>query len=501
MRKIIERYENQTQRLLEIFPGATAWLLILFPIWGALLMPKFLAYFTIAFLIYWLYNSFGAAFYGIKGYFKFRQSEKTNWYRKYLKEKKKDSLKWQEIKHIIVIPNYNESVEKITTTLEHLADQKGINLNQLNVVLAMEERAEGSHQRAEELAKRFKGIFSKLLVTFHPDHLKGEIRGKAANEAWAAKKAKEILVDQEGYDIGKITITSCDADACFHPKYFSALTYFFALSPNRYQRFWQSLIVWYNNLWRTPVFIRLIGAVGSVLQVANLQRPDSLFFNYSTYSASLKMIDEVGYWDKDIIPEDWHIFLQCFFANQGQVESEPIFLPTSIDAPESRTYWASLKNRYEQCKRTAWGATDIPYAVKQAFKHPEISVWTRFFRVSKVVESHLVWSTNWAILTFGSRIPLLLNPAFKQTALGYNLPKVSGLILAFCLLSLFVLIKLDTLLQPKREKVPRWQSILNYGQWVLLPIASFFMNCLPAIDSQTRLMLGKRLEYRVTEKV
>jgi hypothetical protein len=34
-----------------------------------------------------------------------------------------------------------------------------------------------------------------------------------------------------------------------------------------------------------------------------------------------------------------------------------------------------------------------------------------------------------------------------------------------------------------------------------LPITSFFFGALPALEAQTRLLLGKRLEYRCTAKV
>lgn len=502
MKTLLEKYDHRLQRTLEIFPGVTAWLIILFPLWGAFFMPRIVAYFTIAFLIYWLYRCFLATILGIRGYFKIRHSEKTNWHKRYLKNKNKNSLIWEDIKHIILVPNSYESVEKISTTLECLINQQGIDKKQLVVVLAMEKRVQGYHQRAEELIKKFKGNFGKLLATFHPDGIIGEIKGKASNEAWAAKLVKGILVDKEKLDIKNITITSCDADACFNPKYFSALTYNFALSQNRYLRFWQSPIFWHNNIWKVPAFIRIVGTLGNIIHISSLQEPDGLFFNYSTYSASLKMIDGVGYWHTDIIPEDWHIFLQCFFHNHGRVETEAIFLPTSIDAPEGKTYFAALKNRYEQCKRHAWGATDIPYAIKQSIKHSEIPLWTRFFRVYKLLETHLIWSTNWFILTLGAWIPALINPVFRQTALGYNLPRISQIILTICLLSLVTTIILDFALQSKKtKKITKWQYFLGVIQWPLMPVASLLMAVLPGLDSQTRLMFGKRLEYRITEKL
>lgn len=502
MKELIDKYDSRVQRFLEIMPGTLAWTIILFPLWGAFVIPKIVAYFTVGFLVFWFYRSFQAAFLGLAGYIKIRQSEKINWQLKYKKDKDEDSLAWEEIKHLIIIPNYNESVEKLSATLDCLVKQKNLDRNQLLVVLAMEKRAEGSHKRAKELLRKYQGKFGELMATFHPENLPGEIKGKASNEAWAAKQAKKVLIKKKKFDLEKMTITSCDADACFHPQYFSGLTYAFALSKNRYLRFWQSPIFWHNNFWRVPAFVRIVGTMGNVVHISQLLEPESLFFNYSSYSASLKMIDEVGYWHTDIIPEDWHIFLQCFFHNQGKVEVEPIFLPTSIDAPEGRDYFGSLKNRYLQCRRHAWGCTDISYAIKQAFKHPEIPFWNKFFRIYKLVETHIIWSTNWFILTLGAWIPALVNPVFKQTALGYNLPKISRIILTICLAFLFVVIVLDYSLRPKRPKgLPRWKTALEYLQWVLMPVATLFMSVIPGLHSQTQLMAGKRMEYRVTEKV
>jgi hypothetical protein len=503
MRKFTENHERLTQRSLEMLPGTLTWVLILFPLWGAFFIPKIVAYFTIAFLVYWLYRSCQSAVLGIKGYLKIRYSERANWRKKYFQDKNKDSLSWEQIKHIVIIPNYNESVTVLSKSLEALANQKDINLKQMVVVLAMEERANKPHEKATQLLEQFKDKFGSLTAIFHPDGIIGEVKGKASNETWAAKEIKKILVDQQKNDIKKITITSCDADTHFHPQYFSALNYHFGFNSQRYYRFWQSPICWHNNYWKVPAPIRITGTLSNSGYLASIQEPDGLFFNYSSYSTSLYLLDKVGYWDVDIVPEDWHIFLQSFFHEKGKVEVEPIFLPTSVDAPEGKTYFSALKSRYEQCKRHAWGATDIPYAVKQAINHPEIPLLTRFFRVYKVIETHLIWSTNWFILTLGAWLPALINPFFKQTALSYNLPKISQWILTVCLLFLIVMIFIDRAIRPKttKQELSRWFGLWETIQWVLMPIAALFMSVLPAIDSQTRLMIGKRLEYRVTEKI
>ena len=42
---------------------------------------------------------------------------------------------------------------------------------------------------------------------------------------------------------------------------------------------------------------------------------------------------------------------------------------------------------------------------------------------------------------------------------------------------------------------------MQYAQWFLMAIITFWTAAMPGLDAQTRLAIGKRLEYRVTEKV
>ena len=295
-------------------------------------------------------------------------------------------------------------------------------------------------------------------------------------------------------------MTSCDVDTIFHPKYFSALTYHFASNPNRYFRYWQSPIFWHHNINSVPAPIRIIGTLGNVIHIANIQEPDGLFFNYSCYSSSYQLIDSAGYWDADMIPEDWHIFLQTFFSSGGKAAVEPIFLPTIVDAPGGKNYFDALKNRYHQCVRHAWGAIDIPYAIQESIRHPEIPIITRILRIFKLLQTHFIWSTNWFILTLGTSLPVILNPKFFQTSIGFNLPRISNLILSICLIPLIALIILDWKLRPKSQKTGFFNIIKNFLQWPFMPLATLTMSVLPGLHSHTRLLFGQSLEYKSTPK-
>ena len=108
------------------------------------------------------------------------------------------------------------------------------------------------------------------------------------------------------------TITSNDADAILDHQYFAYLTFKFLDDPHRYEKFWQPAIVFYNNIWRVPMLNRVGNALSNIWQTSVLARKDRLV-NFSNYTASLEMIHKIGYWDTDVIPEDYRIFFKAFF--------------------------------------------------------------------------------------------------------------------------------------------------------------------------------------------
>jgi len=489
-------------RLYEMIPGVTAWFFILFPIWGSFLLPKAVAYFVLAFLVYWLYQSFKSAIFAIKGYFLILSSQKTNWLTQFNQDFRANWLKYRDIQHVVIIPSYKEPIDVVEMIFSSLAAQIDIDLKKIHIVFGQEQRAGADNNNLTEtyFKNKYQSTFGSLIFTSHPSDTPGEIAGKHTNEAYAAKYFKSKYIDTKKFNIKNLTLTSCDVDTIFNPKYFSALTYNFAKNPERYFRFWQSPIFWHHNINDVPAPTRIIGTMGNVIHIANIQEPDGLFFNYSCYSSSYSLIDLAGYWDPDMIPEDWHIFLQSFFASGGKASVEPIFLPTIVDAPSGDNYFAALKNRYNQCLRHAWGAIDIPYALEQSRLHPEIPFLTRALRIFKLLQTHFIWSSNWFILTLGTSLPVLLNPKFFNTALGYNLPRISNIILTICLIPLFVLIILDWKLRPDSQK-KGWKNILkNIFQWPLMPFATLALSVLPGLHSHTKLLFGHRLEYKTTAK-
>jgi len=42
-------------------------------------------------------------------------------------------------------------------------------------------------------------------------------------------------------------------------------------------------------------------------------------FPLAIYSLSLVLAKKAAFWDPTVIPEDWHMYFRCQFAEQGQV--------------------------------------------------------------------------------------------------------------------------------------------------------------------------------------
>lgn len=493
IRKILERYPLKTQRFLEILIPATTWGIITLPFWLSFRHPAVVAYFVIGFAIYWFYRSYILGVNGLRSYLKLSAHIRVDW----LSEAKK-LPNWEKIHHLVIIPEYKEPLSLLRETLSNLTKQDFPH-QQISLVLATEKRDPQAGQVSRILKKEFSHDFAHFWVTSHPN-IPGEVKGKSSNIAWAGKWVSQKL-ESLGFDLTKMTVTSCDADSLLHPKYFSYLTWLFLNDQDHDYHFYQAPVMFYNNIWKIPLPGRIINTIGTIFLLAKLSQKERLI-NFSTYSLSLATVKTVGFWGTDVIPEDYHLFFKTYFKLGEKVSVVPIFLPVLADAAESTSWWRTFINQYEQIKRWAWGVSDDPWVIKNYFLHPEIPFWDKTLKIFHLLEDHIVWPTNWFILILGGSIPPLLNLSFARTVLGHNLFRLSSLILTFCIIFLIFIIILDIRLKPPRPaSFPRWKIPLLYFQWITLPVVGFFLSALPGLDAHTRLMLGRRLEYRVTEKI
>lgn len=496
IRNWIIKNEKIVLRFFEILPGFFSWNMILLPYWGIFVFPNAVAYFVLLFNVYWFYQSFLIAITSIISHTKIQAAIKYDWVTDL-----KTFPDWKKVHNVIIVPTYKEPLHILERTIESLASQT-LPTKMMTVILAMEEKEDRNDRDSKfnSLSKMFAKKFKYFIQTNHK-LVAGEAVGKASNEKFAAIHFKKNYIDKGLVDMDYLTVTSCDADHKYHPNHFAYLSFKFLDSPTRYRHFWQPAVMFYNNIWELPAITRVPNTFGTIFNLSQLPRKDRLL-NTANYSLSFKLLDEAGYWDADKIPEDWGIFFKAYYKVKGGLEVEPIYLPLHADAAQSTSHWKTMKNQYEQYKRWAWGTSDDSWIIKNYLVDREIPFWDKTTRLLHVIWSHFMWPVNWFIVTIGLTLPTLINPAFGRTALGYMVPKLSSIILTLSLGFFFVLFFIDNVYKPKRpEHISVWKQIFMPFEFILMPIAGFFFSALPGLDAHTRLMLGKYIEYKVTEKV
>lgn len=407
--------------------------------------------------------------------------------------------KAEAIHHFIIIPNYKEPLYKLELTVKAIV-KNDYPFKNLYLMLAFEKREDpDAVEKADYLIKKYNKYFKDILCSYHV-LTENEVEGKASNQTYAAR-FMDTYLQNKGIDPQNTVVTICDADSHLPVNYFSYLTYEYLKDINRLYHFYWAPVLLYNNFWQLPLSVRMQATLSSIVRLAFLSQKENLI-QISTYSTSLWLLKKVNFWDVDIIPEDWHIYFQAFFAFGNKVKTIPLFTIVNGDAVYSGKIAKTLVNRYEQEKRWAWGVSDIGYILKNSFLSPHIDLLTKLKKLLYVAETHLFWPSSFFILTLSASVPPLINPIFKRTVLGFLLPQLSGLILTFASSLLVMYIYLDVKIRQRvNMKTPLRSFPLLIVQWYLLPFVSFFFSSLPALDAHTRILLGKKLQYKVTEKV
>jgi cellulose synthase/poly-beta-1,6-N-acetylglucosamine synthase-like glycosyltransferase len=406
------------------------------------------------------------------------------------------------VQHVVLIPTYKEPIAILVRTLRALAVQENAR-QQLTVVLAMEESETDGAAKARQLRSQFESQFAHFLVTVHPAGLPNEVAGKGSNENWAARRAKEELVDRLGLPLENMTLTSCDADSVFNPHYFATLARLFVADPKRHRRFWQSPMRFDNNTWQLTAPLRLLAFFMNATLGSELADPLTIDLPISTYSLSFKLADEAGYWDGAVIAEDWHMFLRCLFATGGKVSLRPIFLPTSADSAVGDTPRQAMMNTYRQRLRHAWGAQDVGYILQQWRRSPQTPFAIKLLYLSKVVHDHVILTTSGLVVGAVSLLLLAMHGASSIAQPGPLRVLVSVATVGNIVVGVgMVAVALSEHLLCRRRS-PGWRPASLIGDmfmWPFLPFITIGLAGMPVLHAQAKLLFASPLIYVATPK-
>lgn len=541
-------------RAMEILPGSVTWLTLLLPILLSLTEPILVAYFIIAYDLYWTAKSFRLSANLIRGYRRLHAAQKLDWNGRLreltdisgaiadtkrrmadmvkahpaidsrwgigprrglratyaqlgsdmtrleaLEPRQKGIMDPSQIYHAVLLATYNESMDILDPSVQSLT-QVDFPLDQLMLVIAYEERGgEQTERNAHELVKRYGDKFALCIAVKHPDGVAGEVRGKGGNISHAGRVLTEE-VRRRGIDPEQVIVTTFDSDHRSSKNYFSYLSYLYATDTNRIHKSYQPIPMFYNNIWDVPAPMRVLATGNSFWLLMETMRPHRLR-NFAAHAQSLEALIRTDYWSVTSIVEDGHQYWRSYFAFNGDHEVVPVFTPVYQDAVLAATYVKTFKVQFLQLRRWSWGVSDFPFVMRNALANKSIPWSNKGIQIGRLFESHFSWATAPLILTFVGWLPLYLNKEFAYQSLAHNLPIITSRILTLASITIVITVLLSLIsLPPKPARYRGTKYIGMLAQWILLPAVSIGFGALAALNSQTRLMFGKYLEFYVTEK-
>jgi hypothetical protein len=485
-------------RLFEILPGGLVWLTLIGSCVLSFIRPLWMVYFVIVFDVYWLFRILYYIPFLLIAWWNFRRDSVRNW------QQEAEKLPgYERIRHLVFLPTYQEDERIVRDACMHLF-QSATPADRFIVCLAGEERdAERFTSIAERMRQEFGHRFLAFHVTKHPADLPEEIPGKGSNLHWAATQMIPVI-EQLGCSPDDVIVSSFDIDTQAHPQYFACLTAKYLTIPEPTHSSFQPVPLYNNNLWdaTAPVRVAMFGTTFWLM--TELARPEEMM-TFSSHSMSWRMLLDVGFWQKDIVSEDSRIFLQGLVRYHGDYRVTPIYLPVSMDSVGGNGYVESLCSLYKQLRRWAWGVENFSYMAEVFRKDRLMPLRVKIAFLWKQLEGAYTWATAPLLITILGQLPFHVAPEpFRSYAIFQNTPFTLQWIMRFALIGVFVSAGLAlTLLPPRPAHVPRRQAfVVAVLQWLLLPITFVIFGSIPALEAQTRHMLGGRfrLGFNVSAK-
>jgi hypothetical protein len=203
-----------------------------------------------------------------------------------------------------------------------------------------------------------------------------------------------------------------------------------------------------------------------------------------------------------MISDDSVVYWKAFLYFNGDYRVVPLYTTVSMDIAYSSTFFKTIAMQYKQKRRWAWGVENFPFLVSHLVENNRIPFGVKVRRSFQLLESHVTWAVWAVIIGVLGPFPLLLGGSFfAQSAIGYNLPRITGMLLNFTLgTSLIWVILSRTILPPRPKDVPWFVHIVMILEWVFAPVIILLLGSTPALDAQSRLMSARYMEFSATEK-
>ena len=418
-------------------------------------------------------------------------------------EAEKNYSKPSEVYHAVIMVAYNEGIEIMQPSIEAVRDTDFPN-ERIIFVLGYEERGgEEIEKNVKYLKNLFKDTFKEFIIVKHPDGIKGEIAGKGPNLCCAAEELSKYVA-RKHINRENVMITSIDSDNQMHKKYLDSVSYEFCARDRklRQRRSYQPVCLFMNNIWDAAAPMRVIAMGNSFFNIIQTMRPH-LLWNFASHSQPLAALEDMDFWSKRTIVEDWHQYWRSYFFFKGDYDTVAIRIPIYQDAVIDETVPATLKAQFVQLRRWAYGASDVAYVGNLLFnKNRDVPFWKTFVKFLRLLDSHVTRAMLAPIVAFGGWVPMLTNMSTRGMV-AFNLPMVVSTVQTIAVVGALTTIIVSLKILPTRpKKYGKAKNFAMIAQWIFSPLVALCYTSASAYVAQTKLMLGHYMEkFDVTKKV
>lgn len=425
----------------------------------------------------------------------FWQDRAEKWYNRMLKSgvPMDSRLDPDEIYQAIIVAVYNEPAKIIETTVQAI-DKSKYDHKKIILLIAYEERGGALvESAAKNIAKKYSSHFMLSNAIKHPDNLPGEAKAKAGNITYAAKYlsnyCKEHKIASE-----HVLVTTLDSDNQPNSQYLASLAWTYSITDNRTSRSYQPLPLFTNNIWDVPAIVRVIATDSSFWFMIGAMQPKRLRL-FSAYAQSLQTLEEVDYWNVEVVVEDGHQYWRTYFNLHGDHFALPIWAPVYQDAVQSTGYLKTLLAQFRQLLRWSWGTADTPWMLRQAWRDKQISWSNKIIHILRQIDDYIAWSTAPIVLAIGGWLPLLLSPHAHSSSIALHLPYVTSALQLLALIGLIGPVSASLLsLPPRPSRYGKSKNIVMVLQWALEPLALIGFISFASLNAHLRLIINKPLE-------
>lgn len=271
-----------------------------------------------------------------------------------------------KVTHVVVLPIFKEPVEVIINTIYSIAAQSIT--SSLVVVVGMEEKTSDQSKKRTIIERHFENKFKALVFSVHPYGLKGEIPGACPNRNYAARAAVKYMIREKllkvdavtnEIDINHTTLTVCDADTIFFPKYFENLTYEFLSEreDKRHEVCWQSPLFYNIALDKRWFFTRVMNILRSFFMVGFLIGCD--INTMSIYSVSLRLLVKSKFFHPWYHMDDIIFNQLAMLSIKKRVRIRCLDVPTLSGPTSGVNFFEELKEWVIQGTRWTTGAAEV----------------------------------------------------------------------------------------------------------------------------------------------